>query len=124
MIIFINRNFLKTFYTEPFINKNMKKNIISNLVLGLSILPSFVLAAGVGDVTGIIELVRNIFSMILPLIMTLAVIYFLWSLVNYMLKAGTEQAEARQQMMWGVIILFVMVSVWGLVGILDKTIFG
>ncbi|MBU1046905.1 pilin [Patescibacteria group bacterium] len=102
----------------------MKKNIINSLVLGLSIVPSFVLAAGVGDVTGIIDLVRSIFSAILPLIMTLAVIYFLWSLTKYMTKAGAEQAEAKEQMMWGVIILFVMVSVWGLVGILDKTIFG
>ena len=101
-----------------------KKNIVNYLLCALMAFPVFTLAAAVGDIGGIITLIRNLFSAVLPLIMGLALIYFLWSLTNYMLKAGEEQAEARHQMMWGIIILFVMVSVWGLVGILDSTLFG
>ncbi len=75
-------------------------------------------------IMGLVDRISDILGAILPLVLTLAVFYFLWALANYMLKAGEEQAEARQQMIWGVIILFVMVSVWGLVGILTSTLFG
>lgn len=101
-----------------------KKNIVNYLIIGIIVSPIYILAAGVGDLTGLVTLVNTLFKSILPLIMGLALIFFLWSLANYMLKAGEEQVEARQQMIWGIIILFVMVSVWGLVAILSKTIFG
>ena len=104
----------------------MKKNIINYLLLGVVVSPLFASAEpGVtgGGVLSLIDKAENILGDILPLVMTLAIFYFLWSLANYMLKAGEEQATARQQMLWGIIILFVMVSFWGLVNILSKTIF-
>ena len=95
-------------------------------VLGVLFLitPLIGLASGVGNLEGVIAKVKSLLSSVLPLILTLAVFYFLWALTNYMLKAGDNKDEARQQMLWGVIILFVMVSVWGLVNILSGTLFG
>ena len=86
-------------------------------------LPIVTLAEEVGLML-LIKKVEDLFSAILPLILSLAIIYFLWGLTRYMLKAGEEQADARQQMVWGIIILFVMVSIWGFVSILSATIFG
>jgi len=102
-----------------------KKNILNYSLISSMFLPIFALA-GIekGGLMEIIEKIESLFKAVLPLIMTLAVIYFLWALANYMLKAGEEQVEAREQMIWGIVILFVMVSVWGLVNILDKTLFG
>ncbi len=101
-----------------------KKNILNYLLAVYIFLPVFVFAQRVNDLMGLIDLVKGLFKAILPLMMTLAVIYFVWSLVLYMKEAGEKQAEAREQMIWGIVILFVMVSVWGLVNILDKTLFG
>ncbi|MFH1402053.1 MAG: hypothetical protein ABIG87_00320 [Patescibacteria group bacterium] len=99
----------------------MKKTILTSLnILALSFAPLFVFAAD--GVLGLIEKVKVVLQAVLPLIGTLAVIYFLWSLTQYMTKAGEQQKEAKEQMVWGVIILFVMVSVWGLVEILSATI--
>lgn len=93
----------------------MKKKI---LILSLAFVPVISFAATLNTV---LVKVKELVALILPLLISLAVIYFVWALVKYMLKAGEEQAEARQQMIWGVIILFVMVSIWGLVGVLGDT---
>lgn len=60
---------------------------------------------------------------VLPLLVTLAVVFFLWGVTQYMINpASSEEREKGQQyMIWGLIGLFVVVSVWGLVSILTST---
>jgi hypothetical protein len=55
----------------------------------------------------------------------LTVLVFMYGLMKYMFKGAssdTARTEGRKLMLWGVIGIFVMVSVWGLVGILSNTI--
>jgi len=96
----------------------MKKKI---LVLSLAFAPMVSFAA-IGGLQGVAELVSDLFGLAMPLLLSLAVLYFVWSLVKFMTSAGESKDDAREQMIWGVIILFVMVSVWGLVNILGDTI--
>ena len=53
------------------------------------------------------------------LLMTLALVIFLWGLAQFIFKVGNtgEKAveEGKNRMTWGLIALFVMVCVWGLV---------
>ncbi len=67
--------------------------------------------------------IRTILNYTIPVIITLALIYFLWGVGRFILSAGDEQkrGEARNIMVWGIIALFVMVSVWGLVNVLVST---
>src|SRR6185369_11066636 len=61
---------------------------------------------------------------VIPLIFALAVVMFAWGAVNFFIINADEEnkrAQGRQFMIWGIIALFVMVSVWGLVGILGDT---
>jgi len=72
------------------------------------------------------QIFTNITSFILsPLIglfLTAAVVVFFWGMVKYIYSLGEkEKVEGRWLMVWGVIALFVMVSVWGLVGVLTNT---
>ncbi|OGD68701.1 hypothetical protein A3E89_01815 [Candidatus Campbellbacteria bacterium RIFCSPHIGHO2_12_FULL_35_10] len=89
-------------------------------VLGLASLlaPSIVLAA---DATSILGEVKKLIGLVVPLIISLAVIFFLYGLVGYMTKAGDKKDDAQQTMIWGIIILFVMVSIWGLVNLIQET---
>lgn len=61
---------------------------------------------------------------IIPIIVGLAIIYFLWGLLQYIRKAGDEgeRSNAKWQMVYGIIIIFVMTAVWGLVNVLDDTL--
>ena len=57
------------------------------------------------------------------LIIGIAVVAFLYGAVKYVGSAGDEQSrtEGRQFMTWGIIAIFVMVSVVGIVQILVNT---
>ncbi len=61
---------------------------------------------------------------IIPLILALAVLLFVWGIVQYVISAGNEEQKdrGRQYMIWGIIALTVMISVWGIVRILGNTV--
>lgn len=96
--------------------------ILTTLLLWFSVLPK----AHAAPPTKIQDLITGISALItsaVPIIIGLALIGFLWGLATYIFKAGDETAkeEGKKIMLWGVIILFVMVSIWGIVAILQRT---
>jgi len=69
-------------------------------------------------ITGIIS------NSIIPLIFALAIVMFVWGVVQFFILNADEEAkrtQGKQFMIWGIIALAVMVSVWGLVNILGTT---
>ncbi|HEY9583035.1 MAG TPA: pilin [Candidatus Paceibacterota bacterium] len=70
----------------------------------------------IGDFKGILET-------LLPILGGLALVYFVWGIVQFIAKSGDETArtEGKRKMLWGIIALFVIVSVWGLVGIIGDS---
>jgi len=96
-------------------------------ILGISavfaIAPLLVLAQAPADLKGVADIFLKIFQVFVPVIIGLAVLIFLWGIAKFVLNAGNEQAreEGKRLMIWGIVALFVMVSVWGLVQILIAT---
>jgi zinc transporter ZupT len=69
-------------------------------------------------ITGIIN------NSIIPLIFAVATVMFVWGVVQYFVINADEEkkrAQGKQFMIWGIVALAVMLSVWGLVGILGET---
>ena len=101
----------------------MKKIIILTL-LSLLFGPVTVFAqmAG-GDVPGLVSFLSALVSNLLLLLISAAIIYFLWGVLQFVSSGGDEQkrVEGRHMMLNGVIAIFVMVSIWGLVAFLDNT---
>lgn len=60
---------------------------------------------------------------VIPLLFTLAVASFVWGVVQYVINDNEEakKAKGRSFMIWGIIALTVMISIWGLVRILTGT---
>jgi len=75
----------------------------------------------IGD---ILDTIYDLLSAIIPILTVLALIYFIWGVAKYIMSQGDEeqQKSARGMMIWGIIALFVIVSVWGLVAILQDTV--
>lgn len=84
------------------------------LVACLVLLPSFVMAAGIAD---LVDSIGEIVSKLIPVVVGIAVVAFLWGLVKFIAGAGNEQkrSEGKQVMLWGIIALFVLISIWGIV---------
>ena len=68
----------------------------------------------------------TIFQATIPAMMVLATVLFLWGVITYLTNADNEDArtKGRTFMIYGIIGLFVMVSVWGLVQVVYKSFFG
>ncbi len=68
--------------------------------------------------------IGRIVDLLLPLVVALALLFFFWGLAKFVLAAGDEvdAAKGKNMMIWGVVTLFVMVSVWGLVSFVGNAL--
>jgi Zn-dependent protease with chaperone function len=68
----------------------------------------------------------NMISYLFPLIISLALLYFLWGVAKYVAPSGSERAstEGRDMMVYGVIGFAVASSMWGLVHFLIDSFLG
>lgn len=96
----------------------MKK--ISTLSALLLAMPFVASAQTFGSILGVINTLVN---QLIPLTMALALLAFFWGLVRYIWNSSSEEAkqEGKNIMIAGIVGLFVMVSIWGLVGIIAQT---
>ncbi len=66
----------------------------------------------------------NINRFVIPLIFALALAAFVWGVVQFFILNSDEEAkreQGKQFIIWGIVALAVMLSVWGLVKILGNT---
>lgn len=81
------------------------------------------LAAGSKDFKDLIDnkIITGILDPVVKLLIALAIVFFLYGVFKFMIAEGDKKEEGREFMFWGIIGIFVMVSVWGLVNILVNT---
>ena len=98
----------------------MNKNLLKIAVSAGVILPLFAYAA---TVSSVLDTVEGIIARIIPIIMAVATIVFLWGIVMYITAAGDEKkaATAKSYITSGLIGLFFMVAIWGIVKALVAT---
>jgi hypothetical protein len=65
-----------------------------------------------------------IISLIVPLLISLAIVAFMWGIVKFIAHADDEKAivEGKQFMVWGLVGIFVLISFWGIVGYLQESL--
>ncbi len=75
-----------------------------------------------GTIQGIICDISKILNTVIPVIIVLGVVYFVWGVVTYVISSEEEaKAAGKNRMIWGIIGLVVIVSMWGLVNIVVNT---
>jgi len=98
------------------------KIVLGTLVFGLTVPTAFAYATFRTFALNLITILNSA----AVFIMGLALVFFIIGVVRFMLSAGNEQgrSQGKQLIIWGTVVLFVMVSVWGIVGIINNTFFG
>ena len=96
----------------------MKKVILATLALA----PALAFAQSLGNIETLVSSIGRVVDLTLPIVVALALLGFFWGLVKFIFAQGNEEskADAKKIMLWGLIALFVMVSVWGLVGFIGN----
>jgi di/tricarboxylate transporter len=71
---------------------------------------------------GVYFVIDNILNPVVILIGALALVYFMVGVFKYIKDGGeADKKEAIQMITWGIIFLFVMTAVWGLVNLVAGT---
>ncbi len=94
----------------------MTKNLsyLSALLLALPLAAS---AQTLQPLANLIGAIARLVGALVPILITMALVAFFWGLVRYLFSKDGEKglAGAKNLMIWGLVSLFVMVSVWGIV---------
>jgi|SRR3989344_2121440 len=112
----------------------MKKKlmVLSGFVFGLAPVvalaqttggvPTVCSGGAITTVQGVLCKIAEIFGAVIPVLIALGVIYFIWGVITYVIASDEEAKKAgRDRMIYGIIGLAVIVAVWGLVKILTNT---
>ena len=90
-------------------------------------LPAAVLAlpalASAATLTNTLVYLSQFLNGVIGLFITLAIVLFFWGLIRYLWSIDSENAhEGLKIMFWGLICIFVMVSIWGIIKLLQNTL--
>jgi len=72
---------------------------------------------------GVVNKLIEQFQPVTLFLVGLALVYFLYGVSQVILNSGDEAklTEGKKTMLWGILALFIMVSIWGLAGIAADT---
>jgi hypothetical protein len=100
----------------------MRTVIISFFFLVLPLIAQ----AAVGSFQELLTAFGSIIAKLIPLAVGVALLFFFWGVAKTIRGADNENtvAEGKRIMLWGIIALFVMVSIWGIVKFLIMGVFG
>ena len=87
------------------------KNFLTLTAISLVPVVSF---AQTNDAEGVLQRFGNVIDVATPLVFSLALLFFFWGLATFILKSGEDKEIGKQRMIWGLVALFVMFSVWGI----------
>jgi hypothetical protein len=59
---------------------------------------------------------------VIPLLFVIALLLFFWGIVKYLWSVGAGKEEGKKIMIWGIVALFVMSSIWGLVSFIGTSL--
>jgi hypothetical protein len=105
-------------------DKKMKK-ILASVLASFLPLSAFAVTGTYSGSTGVVGLMSwfsGILSLAVPIIIALAVVFLIWNIFRFAVAGNEEdKAKAKTHMIWGIVGLFIMVSIWGLVAVLSNT---
>jgi hypothetical protein len=100
----------------------MKKFLIG---FGVLVAPAVALAQTTNDsqLFSILGIVQRILNVLIPIIITIGVLYVIWGIISFVTKTNEEErAKAKSVIVYGVIGLAAITMIWGLVGFLSRTL--
>ena len=97
----------------------MKKIIAATLAF----IPSLAFAQAITDVNTLTYKLTNLGNVFIQILIAFAVIYIIFNVVRFITAeaGGDKRAGYQSGILWGIVGLFVILSIWGLVRILTNT---
>ncbi len=100
---------------------NMKK---LNILITFFVAFPFAACAAVTDATSFLQLIANLLGMAMSALYMIVFAAFFWGISLFILNTDDDKkrSEGKAWMFWSVIALFVLITIWGLIGLLVRTV--
>ncbi|MEI6864227.1 MAG: hypothetical protein WCK46_02585 [Candidatus Adlerbacteria bacterium] len=79
------------------------------------LVPFIASASNLDNIINIINALGTIVNRLIPLLVGVAIIVFFWGLIKYIQASGKDASAGKNIMIAGLISLFVMVSLYGII---------
>jgi hypothetical protein len=102
----------------------MKQVLVSILTAFISVVP--VHAQDMTWLTGLKAELSAVLTILFPILFASAFAFFVWGLTGFLTHSGDEarRAEGKNRIIWGLVALFAMLAIWGIVQLLQAFVFG
>lgn len=99
----------------------MKKFVSLSVILG-GLLPIVASAAAGVTAFSILGQVARFLGFVIPVLVTIAVVYFIWQVITYTLTGDAKKKEdAKKNIIPALIGLFIIVAFWGILSLITTT---
>ncbi len=99
------------------------KNLKKVAVIALAFTPAIAFAQNATQLFALLTIVQKVLNYLMPIMIILGVLYVGWGIISFVIKTNEEErAAAKNAILYGVIGLFAIVSIWGLVKFLQQTL--
>lgn len=94
-------------------------------ILGAALIPGIALAAAPRTFQELANVVVVILNNATIVLVVAGIVVYFYGISTNILKMGEDNKEkVRTYFLWGIIVLFLMVSIWGVLRLLQDTLFG
>jgi len=91
-------------------------------ILGLTLVSVPFLASAVGSIGSVLSTIIYYLNLIVPALVTVAVVYFIIGVVSFMTSSDEEaKKKGRTKIINGLIGLFVIVAFWGIIAVVKNS---
>lgn len=71
---------------------------------------------------GFLSTIQGLLNAVVPILISLGIVYLVWGIVQYMIGDSEEaKTKGKERVIFGLVGLAIIISVWGLVSIITKT---
>lgn len=71
---------------------------------------------------GFLATIQGLLNSVVPVLISLGIVYLVWGIVQYMIGDSEEaKTKGKERVIFGLVGLAIIISVWGLVSIITKT---
>jgi len=85
------------------------------LIVGALALPLVSFAQSLTNLQTLVTSIGTIVNLAIPILFAIALLIFFYGLVKFIFGQAQGKDEGKKIMIWGIVALFVMAAVWGLV---------
>lgn len=78
-------------------------------------------ATAARSISSIIQMIQTWISWLLPIMISVAILFFFYGLATYLYSDGEDKQKGLNRMMMGILAVFVMASLGGIVALLQNT---